>query len=81
MAKTPSPCIDVCKYKRAGHCIGCAMTKDQKSLFKSLKKEKHKRAFVAMLIHQQSDLGKYRAWPGIYAKKCRKKGVPLPEGL
>ncbi|MEM6670690.1 MAG: DUF1289 domain-containing protein, partial [Pseudomonadota bacterium] len=25
--KLPSPCIDVCKFRRAGHCIGCSMTK------------------------------------------------------
>lgn len=81
MARTPSPCIDVCKYKRAGHCIACSMTKDQKSMFKALKKEKHKQAFVDLLMQQQAGLGKFRAWPGVYAKKCRKKGAPLPDGL
>ena len=35
--KTPSPCIDVCKFRREGHCIGCSMTKAQKSMFKKLK--------------------------------------------
>jgi predicted Fe-S protein YdhL (DUF1289 family) len=81
MSKTPSPCIDVCKYKREGHCIGCSMTRDQKSLFKSLKKDKHRRAFVDMLIKQQAALGKFHAWPEIYARKCKKKRAPLPGGL
>ncbi|QBF30465.1 DUF1289 domain-containing protein [Thalassococcus sp. S3] len=78
MPKTPSPCIDVCKFKRQGHCIGCSMTKQQKSMFKSLKKEQHRTAFVAMLVAQQEKLGKYRAWPPAYARKCAKKGVKTP---
>ncbi|MCF6445267.1 DUF1289 domain-containing protein [Nereida sp. MMG025] len=78
MAKVPSPCIDVCKYKRQGHCIGCAMTKAQKSLFKSLKKAKHQQAFVDMLVLQQESMGKFKAWPPAYAKKCAKKGVSYP---
>ena len=77
-SKIPNPCIDVCKYKREGHCIGCAMTKAQKSLFKSLKKDKHRAAFVLMLQRQQDALGKYKAWRAAYARKCAKKGVPLP---
>lgn len=60
--KVPDPCIDVCTYKRQGHCIGCAMIKAQKSLFKTLKKDKHKEAFVLMLSKQQEALGKYKAW-------------------
>ena len=81
MAKTPNPCIDVCKYKRQGHCIGCAMTKAQKSLYKSLRKSGHKAAFVDMLILQQDALGKYTHWRKAYAKKCARKGAPLPTGL
>jgi len=76
--KLPSPCIDVCKYKRQGHCIACAMTKAQKSLFKTLKKDKHREAFVDMLHKQQAALGKYKAWPKAYAKKCAKKGISNP---
>ncbi|MEM7463357.1 MAG: DUF1289 domain-containing protein, partial [Pseudomonadota bacterium] len=38
--KIPSPCVDVCKYKRQGHCIACSMTKAQKSQFKKLKNDK-----------------------------------------
>ncbi len=73
--KTPSPCIDVCKFKREGHCIGCSMTKAQKSLFKGLKKDKHRAAFVEMLVSQQSRLGKYSHWTPQYLRKCLKKGV------
>ncbi|MEL7444200.1 MAG: DUF1289 domain-containing protein [Pseudomonadota bacterium] len=75
MSKLPSPCIDVCKFRRAGHCIGCSMTKDQKSIFKKLKKESQKSAFLTMLTAQQAQMGKYRAWPDAYARKCAKKGV------
>ncbi|MEM9715567.1 MAG: DUF1289 domain-containing protein [Pseudomonadota bacterium] len=77
MAKTPSPCIDVCKFKREGHCIGCSMTKAQKSLFKELKKDKHRQAFIHMLVTQQERLGKYRAWRPAFEKKCDKKGVKI----
>ena len=73
MSKTPSPCIDVCKFKREGHCLGCSMTKDQKSLFKSLKKDKHRAAFVEMLVGQQIRLGKYSHWAPEYLRKCAKK--------
>lgn len=75
MANTPSPCIDVCKFKRQGHCLGCSMTKTQKSLFKTLKKDKHRQAFVQMLVGQQSRLGRYKHWAPKYLRKCLKKGV------
>ena len=78
MPKTPSPCIDVCKFKRQGHCIGCSMTKAQKSLFKTLKKEPHKAGFLTMLMAQQRLLGKYEGWRIGYTKKCRKKGRQMP---
>lgn len=81
MSKTPSPCIDVCKYKREGRCIGCSMTKAQKSLFKQLKKDKHRLAFVEMLLSQQAAMGKYDGWAVAYAKKLKKKGVTLPFNL
>jgi hypothetical protein len=73
--KIPSPCIDVCKFKRAGHCIGCSMTKTQKKMFKSLKKPEHQEAFVEMLVLQQSAIGKYEHWAPAYARRCMKKGV------
>ena len=75
MPKTPSPCVDVCKYKRKGHCIVCSMTKPQKSLFKALKQNKHRRAFVQMLVAQQENMGRFPAWRGMYDKKMAKKKV------
>lgn len=79
MTKTPSPCIDVCKYKREGHCIACSMTKAQKALFRGLKKDEHRAAFVEMLVSQQGQLGQYDHWAPEYLKKCRKKKVkPIP---
>ena len=73
--KTPSPCIDVCKYKREGHCIGCSMTKAQKSLFEELKKDTHREGFVEMLIAQQAQMGSYTHWAPKYLRKCLKNKV------
>lgn len=78
MTNIQSPCIGVCKFRREGHCIGCSMTRDQKSLFKKLKKPRHQAAFVEMLMHQQADLGKYRHWEPAYRKRCAKKGRDCP---
>lgn len=78
MAKTPSPCIDVCKYKRGGHCIGCSMTKAQKSAFKALKRDSQRDGFVQMLIAQQQIMGKFSGWPLAYDRKCKKKGAKAP---
>ncbi|WP_461428107.1 DUF1289 domain-containing protein [Gymnodinialimonas sp.] len=80
-SKVPSPCIDVCKFRRGGHCIGCSMTKAQKSLFKNLKKPAHQAGFVEMLVAQQDVMGKYSHWSPKYAKKCLKKGVTPPVPL
>lgn len=76
--KIPSPCIDVCKFKRAGHCIGCSMTKPQKKQFKKLDGKKAKQRFVQDLYDQQQGLGKYRHWESAYRRKCEKKGVTWP---
>ncbi|MEL6840867.1 MAG: DUF1289 domain-containing protein [Pseudomonadota bacterium] len=81
MAKTPNPCIDVCKYKRGGHCIGCSMTKAQKSAFKALKKDSQREGFVQMLIAQQQVMGKYNSWATAYLRKCKKKGAKAPFAL
>lgn len=78
MSKIPSPCIKVCKFKRDGHCIGCSMTKAQKAMFKTLKKETHQRAFLDLLVHQQNDMGKFSHWAAAYRKRCDKKGVAPP---
>lgn len=83
MAKPPSPCIDICKFRRPGpagrHCIGCSMTKSQKKMFKALKKPEHQTAFVGFLTLQQREMGKYRHWAPAYARKCAKKGVKPPK--
>ena len=76
--KIPSPCVGVCKYKRAGHCIACSMTKPQKSMYKKLKKPAHQSAFIDMLRHQQANMGKFSHWKVAYAKRCEKKGVEMP---
>ena len=57
------------------------MTKAQKSLFKGLKKDKHKEAFVDMLMAQQEAMGKYEHWRKAYKKKCAKKGASLPKDI
>lgn len=75
MPKLPSPCIDVCKFKRDGHCIGCSMTKTQKSAFKTLKKDAHRAAFVELVVAQQAVMGRYSHWKQAYLKRCRKKKV------
>ena len=75
MTKVPSPCISVCKFKREGHCIGCSMTKDQKSAFKKLKKNKHRAAFVELVAAQQAAMGRYAHWEPAYEKRCHKKKV------
>lgn len=82
MGKLPSPCIGVCKFRIGpGHCIGCSMTKAQKSMFKSLKKDKARAAFVTMLSAQQSAVGSAAGWGKAYRRKCDRKGArppPLP---
>ncbi|WP_293574925.1 DUF1289 domain-containing protein [Phaeobacter sp.] len=77
MPKVPSPCISVCKFKRDGHCIGCSMTKQQKSIFKKLKKNSHREAYVDLVAAQQSVMGRYTHWDIAYRKKCAKKKVSL----
>lgn len=77
MPKVPSPCISVCMFKRKGHCIGCSMTKAQKSTFKALKKDKHREAFVGLVVAQQAAMGRYKHWEQAYEKRCRKKKVTL----
>ena len=76
--KLPSPCIDVCKYRNRGHCIACSMTKLQKTQFKKVKKKGERAAFISFVIEQQRILGRYRAWPAAYRRKCAKKGAESP---
>lgn len=83
MAKTPSPCIDVCKFRLQdggdARCIGCAMTKKDKKAFKRLDGGKRRAAFVAALMARQAALGRpFRAWRKLYARKLEKKGAEWP---
>ena len=80
-AKLPSPCIGVCTFKRQGHCIACSMTKEQKKLFKAVRKPSRQAAFLTFLLHQQASLGRYAHWRPAYLKKLRKKGRPVPPML
>jgi len=82
MSKIPSPCIGVCKFRISnGHCVGCSMTKAQKSVFKKLKKDKARAAFVTMLTGQQRAVGSSRGWATAYLRKCKKKGAKAPHLL
>ena len=71
--KVPSPCLSVCKNKREGHSTASSMTKPQKKIFKKLKKDAERAAFIEMLEYQQAQLGRYDAWAILYAKKADKK--------
>ena len=44
-------------------------------MFKSLKKDSHRRAFVEMLTAQQDKMGKYGHWDLAYRKKLAKKKI------
>lgn len=76
MKKVPSPCIDVCKFKRAGHCIGCSMTKEQKKIFKSGCSDPVEQ--IGFIVAQQRILGRFKHWERAYRRKCDKKDVPCP---
>jgi uncharacterized protein len=76
--KVPSPCIKVCKFKNAGHCIGCGMTKKHKKKFKRLDGRKAKLAFIAALRLQQLAIGLKTNWERAYRRRCEKKGVKCP---
>ena len=78
MSAVPSPCVDVCKYRKNGLCIGCAMTEREKKAFKTLEGKARRRAFLAALIARQAETGDFRHWQKAYARKCRKKGVAAP---
>ncbi|WP_179379355.1 DUF1289 domain-containing protein [Jannaschia marina] len=82
MAKLSSPCIGVCKFRRTGpagaHCIGCSMTKAQKEVGKSLKKPSRMEGFIALVMAQQSAMGRYAHWRPAYLKRALKKGRKVP---
>ncbi|WOI56693.1 DUF1289 domain-containing protein [Palleronia sp. LCG004] len=83
MAKTATPCIDVCKFRRDGaagkHCIGCSMTEAQKKISKKQKKPREAAAFVALVVAQQNVMGGYTHWRDAFVKRCVKKGRPVPD--
>lgn len=53
------------------------MTKQQKSVFKKLKKDSHREAFVELVVAQQTVMGRYAHWQQTYGKKCRKKKLSM----
>ena len=83
MAKSLTPCIGVCKFRRTGaagmHCIGCSMTEAQKTLAKRAKKRAEVEGFTALVMAQQADLGGFAHWRGAFLKRCLKKGRPAPD--
>lgn len=76
-----SPCVKVCKFTRDGYCIACGMSERQKKHFKKLKGRKKQLRFIEALQVQQQDLGGFPMWPRAYQKRCRKKGVAVPDDL
>lgn len=76
MKKIPSPCIDVCKFRLKGHCIGCSMTKVQKKVIG--KNGDRAMRDLAFIVKQQTLLGRFKGWEKAYRRKCEKKGVPCP---
>ena len=82
MARPLSPCIGVCRFSRPGpagrHCIACSMTKAQRRLGKAARSGKAARGFLALVVAQQRDMGRYGHWAGPWAERCRKRGGTPP---
>lgn len=82
MAKTwgraPSPCIDVCKFRDAGQCVGCRMTKPEKRAFKRLKGKTARRAFFEALGGRLRAAGRFDYWARMYRRKCARKEAECP---
>ncbi|SHJ01234.1 hypothetical protein SAMN02745911_1398 [Aureimonas altamirensis DSM 21988] len=76
--KAPSPCIGVCKFRDAGHCVGCRMTKPEKKRFKRLEGKSRKRAFFVELSERLQQAGRYAYWARMYRRRCEKKDRPCP---
>ena len=76
--KIASPCVGICKYRLAGACVGCGMSKKQKKGFKRLDGKKKKLRFLARLLEQQEPLGVRERWIKLYRRKCAKKDMPCP---
>ena len=73
MSKKTSPCIGICKFYRDGHCIGCSMTKSQKSISKNIREPREREDFLASLVMQQNELGGYESWELQYRQKIKAK--------
>ncbi|WP_298430308.1 DUF1289 domain-containing protein [uncultured Jannaschia sp.] len=78
MAKTQSPCLGICTYRRAGpagrHCLACSMTKAQKALAKQAKSKAAREGFIALVMAQQAAMGRYGHWRSAYLARAAKKG-------
>lgn len=85
MAKTPTPCIGVCTFRRPGpagaHCIACSMTKGQKTVSKRARKASEADGFLALVMAQQRVMGHYGHWRKAFVERCVRKGRPVPEAL
>ncbi|MEF2552564.1 DUF1289 domain-containing protein [Aurantimonas sp. A2-1-M11] len=78
-ASAPSPCVDICKYKRQGRCVGCSMTKAEKQAFPSSGGAAQKREFIETLITRLQESARNPAfWVMSYRRKCEREGVPCP---
>lgn len=77
-AKAPSPCIDVCKFRDKGHCLGCRMTKPEKKAFKRLRRKREKKAFFRELVRRLDGAGRADYWQRMYRRKCERKGALCP---
>ncbi|MBC8131106.1 MAG: DUF1289 domain-containing protein [Rhizobiaceae bacterium] len=78
-ADAPSPCVDVCKYKRQGRCIGCSMTKEEKQAFPRSGSGEAKKAFIEGLMERLAGSTRNPAfWVMSYRRKCEMEGVGCP---
>ncbi len=75
----PSPCIDVCKYKLRGRCIGCGMTKMEKQVAERARTPEARLQILRETLRAQASLGRsFAGWTGAYRAKCRRQGVDCP---
>ena len=77
-AKILSPCVDICKFRDDGYCIGCGQTKKQKKKFKRLEGRKKKLKFLQKLVVQQEERGGRPKWIRLYRRRYEKKGRKWP---
>ena len=72
----PSPCVGVCRYTmRKGRCTACAMTTDEKRLFKRLDDPAEKRRFLVRTVRRLARQGGLMRWLRMYARKCADRGL------